>query len=207
MKQVFNLENIVILKGTLRDIEYSHTINDVEYNKANLIIYQPNGQEDIIALKFKKYSNKYKNGDTISLKGNLRSYSQKLQNGKNKVNLYVFTYFDVPILTQDEVYNKVVIDGRICKIDNLRINKNGKHSLHFILANNIVSNSGSQKINNYIPTCMWGKLAIDNQNLKVNDLVKITGQLHSRLYKKIKDNNDIEFKGAHELIVTEIEKV
>ena len=72
MKQVFNLENIVILKGTLRDIEYSHTINDVEYNKANLIIYQPNGQEDIISLKFKKYSNKYKNGDTISLKGNLR---------------------------------------------------------------------------------------------------------------------------------------
>ena len=53
---------------------------------------------------------------------------------------------------------------------------------------------------------MWGKLAIDNQNLKVNDLVKITGQLHSRLYKKIKDN-DIEFKVAHELIVTEIEKV
>ena len=146
MKQVFNLENIVILKGTLRDIEYSHTINDVEYNKANLIIYQPNGQEDIISLKFKKYSNKYKNGDTISLKGNLRSYSQKLQNGKNKVNLYVFKYFDVPILTQDEVYNKVVIDGRICKIDNLRINKNGKHSLHFILANNIVSNSGSQKL-------------------------------------------------------------
>lgn len=201
--------NEVILKGIIRDIAPSHVLNNIEYEKANLIVGREDGEDDILPLKFKKFSNRYKDGDKIELIGNLRSYSQKLSNGKNNVNLYVFTYFDTP-KTNDEfqdIVNRVKLDGRVCKIDELRITDSGKSNLHLIIANNIISNNSGQKLNNYIPSVMWGKIAIDNSDLKINDKVSVLGKLHSRLYKKKLDNNEIELRMAHELLIEEIEKM
>ena len=52
---------------------------------------------------------------------------------KNKVDLYVFTYFDTPELdTNDqEVINEFELDGRICKIDTLRTTSDGKTEYSF----------------------------------------------------------------------------
>ena len=56
--------NKISLRGYLRDIQYSHNVGDIEYEKANLICPNSFGKdEDIISLKYKKYSNKYKEGD------------------------------------------------------------------------------------------------------------------------------------------------
>ena len=117
----------------------------------------------------------------------------------------VFTYFDIP--DSNDIVNEVSIDGRICKIDQLRTTSSGKNNLHFILANNIISSS-NQKLNNYIPCVLWGRLAIDNADLQISDFVKLKGKLHSRIYKKIidKDTDEIEFRTAYELVVTEIER-
>ena len=131
--------NNIVLRGYLRDIEYSHNIGDIEYEKANLICPNSGGKDDdIISLRYKKYTNKYKDGDFIEINGNLRSYSTKVDN-KNNVQIYVFTYFDTPdVIT----VNNVELDGRICKINGLKKTKSGKEYLHFILANNIfVSNN------------------------------------------------------------------
>ena len=59
--------NEVILKGIIRDITSSHVINNVEYDQANLITTRHDGKEDILSLKFKKFSNIYKDGDEIEL--------------------------------------------------------------------------------------------------------------------------------------------
>ena len=54
--------NNIILKGLLRNIEYSHTIEGVEYNKAQLVSKRDGGREDVINLRFKKFSNPYEDG-------------------------------------------------------------------------------------------------------------------------------------------------
>ena len=120
--------NKIVLKGMIRNIEYSHSIGTVDYSKAELVVPKFNGEEDILPLRFKKFSNKYEDGQTITLSGNIRSYSEKLDNGQNHVHLYVFTYFDIPGVPEDgkELINSLDIDGRICKIDPLRTNKDGK---------------------------------------------------------------------------------
>lgn len=200
--------NEVILRGVIRDITSSHVINNVEYDQANLITTRNDGKEDILSLKFKRFSNVYSDGDKVELIGNIRSYSQKVSPTKNKVSLYVFTYFDTPS-TDFENYsdtnNEVLLDGRVCKIDDLRMTSNGKANLHFVLANNIISSDGSQKLNNYIPCVAWGKLAYALQTLTVSTSVRVKGELHSRTYKKQLDDGEIEIRTAHELVIKELE--
>ncbi len=195
--------NSVKLKGILRDVEHSHTIGDIEYDKADLIVQRENGIEDIISLRFKKFSNTYKDGDTVCLVGNVRSYSKQLLDGKNKVDIYVFTYFDSP--EEDDVTNSFVIDGRICKIENVRILPNGKKNIHFIVANNLVTSDG-KKLNSYLPCIAWGKTAQEISNMRVNDFVQISGKLQSREYKKYIAEDDFEIRIAHELYVDSILK-
>jgi hypothetical protein len=195
--------NNVKLKGILRDIEHSHSIGDIEYDKADLIVQRENGIDDIISLRFKKFSNTYKDGDTVSLVGNVRSYSKQLNDGKNKVDIYVFTYFDSP--EEDDITNSVIVDGRICKIEDVRILPNGKKNIHFIVANNLVT-SGGKKLNSYLPCIAWGKTAQEISNMCVNDFIQISGKLQSREYKKYIAEDDFEIRIAHEVYVDSVLK-
>ena len=195
--------NTIFLKGKLRDIQPSHKIGDIEYNKANLIVPRFDGKEDIISLRYKKFSNTmYNNGDTISITGNVRSYSHQLENGKNKYELYVFTYFDPQENISEDINNEVEIDGKICKIDPIRVTKNGKQNIHFILANNINLDNG--RINSYIPCVAWGKNAIQLKDAVVGDYLHFKAQLHSREYVKKLSDTESEIKVAHELVLIEI---
>ena len=197
--------NKINVKGILKNIQPSHTINDIEYDKADLVVTRKDGKEDILHLRFKKFSNPYKDNQEVSIIGNVRSYSQHLDNGKNKVELYIFTYFDPAELNEDdtEIINKFEIDGRICKMEELRKTKDGKSAIHFILANNLIIEETNQKLNSYLPCIAWGKLAKEIAQLKVNDRIEVVGELHSREYKKIIDqeSGEFEFRIAHECVI------
>ena len=197
--------NKIILSGQLRNIEYSHQIEDIVFNKALLIVPKENGQEDVINLKFKAFSNPYKENDRINIEGNIRSYSYKVDENKNKVIIYVFTYFDRP--ENEEIINHVELDGRICKINDLRVTQSGKHNVHFILANNLISSDNSKRLNSYIPCIAWGNLAKELSKLTVNTKLKVIGTLHSREHKKILDNGEIELRVAHELVIDHFEVI
>lgn len=196
--------NNIQLRGLIRNIQPSHKIQDIEYDQADLIVTRKNGKEDIVTIKFKKYSNKYKENDIVELTGNIRSYSQKLDNGKNKVNLYVFTYFDIP---PSEDNNKFEIDGRICKIEPLRITRDGKYNIHFILANNLIIEETGQKLNSYLPCIAWGNLARKIEKLNINDKLILNGEFHSREYKKAINESEFEFRVAHELVIQSFEVI
>lgn len=200
--------NKIVLKGMIRNIEYSHTIGTIDYDKAELIVAKGNGEEDVLPLRFKKFSNKYVNDQQIELVGNIRSYSEKI-NGKNKVHLYVFTYFDIPETDENdmEIINKLTLDGRICKIDDLRVNEAGKQSIHFILANNIITQSGAQKLNTYVPCVAFGQTAVELSKLHVSDKILIEGKFNSRLYKKTTESGELEIKTAYEGIVNSFQKL
>lgn len=192
--------NKVILQGTIKNIAPSHSINGIEYDKANIIVDRGNGREDIINLKFKKFSNPYKDNTTITLIGNIRTYSQKLEQS-NKVEVYVFTYFDE---TETETTNIVELDGRICKLNPLRKTQAGKDVIDFIIANNLKSED--QSLNCYIPCVAWGKLAKEIATNTVGDIICVKGQLQSREYKKRLSDDNFEIKVAHELNISEIVK-
>ena len=201
--------NEIILRGIVRNIRPSHTVNDVEYYQADVVTQRKDKKEDSVVIKFKKHINKYKELDKVELVGNIRSYTEQLSNGKNKVYIYVFTYQDYPVVSNDEddiLNNIFIVDGRICKINELRTTSNGKKNIHFILANNIFTSNG-QKINNYLPVTCWGNLAKQISNMNVNDRVTIKGELHSRTYHKFNDDNEKEYNVTYELLATLIDKM
>lgn len=196
--------NSITLTGHIRNIQPSHTIKNIEYEQADIVSTRDNGKEDIISIKYKKYSNKYKEGDAINLSGNLRSYSQKLPDGKNKVSLYVFTYFDIP---EEPKTNHLKLDGRICKIEPIRTTKSGKQNIHFLLANNLIIEETNQKLNSYLPCIAWGNVAKALSKLKVNDKIVVTGELHSREYKKMLNDTEFEFRVCHECYIQSFEVI
>jgi primosomal replication protein N len=197
--------NFIYLRGVVKNIRYSHTIGDTVFNKADLIVKRPDGREDLIILKFKEFSLPNREDKEIELIGNIRSFSQQL-NGKNKVEIYVFSYFDT-IDTQYDCTNIATIEGKICKKDTLRKTINGKHYIHYIVANNILTEDG-QKLNSYIPCVAWGKLAKEiESDYTVGDDVHLEGQLQSREYKKKLSEKEIELRIAHEMATTTIQKL
>lgn len=192
-----------MLTGIIKNITHSHNVNDIEYCKADLIVPGYKGSDDIIDLRFKKCLTPNINNDLISLTGTVRSYSYKVSENKNKVQIYVFTYFDKPFDTT--INNKVQLSGRICKIDPVIITRSGKSCVHAILANNIFVQEQDIKINNYIPIVFWGNLCNKASSFKINDQLQIIGQLHSRTYTKTYEDGSIEIKTAHEVVVLNYE--
>lgn len=201
--------NEIRLKGLLRDIRFSHSLLDTEYYKADLITTRPDGKEDVIDLRFKQFSNPYQEEQVVELQGNIRSYSYRDENNRNRVNIYVFTYFDIPQADEDgyETSNGFELTGRVCKIDPLLKTPQGKEVIHFILANNIISEEKHQKLNNYIPCVAWGNMAKKLANLQVNDMLYVKGELHSRTYKKMLDNGEVEFRTAHECVISQFKMI
>ena len=199
--------NNIRLKGIITNIEPSHVIQGIEFNKANLIVPREDGGEDSLNIRFKRFSNPYEDNQEITLCGNVRSYSSRLEDGKNKVELYVFTYFDQPELNENdqEETNRLDIDGRICKIDPVKRTRSGKKNIHMILANNLIVSDGAKKLNSYIPCIAWGEVAERLSKLSVNTQLSIRGELHSREYKKNLPDGSFEFRVAHECLIKDFE--
>lgn len=196
--------NDVFLTGIIKEIEHSHDIDGISFDKAKLLCKRSNGQEDTINLRFKSFSNHYSENDEIVLKGNIRSYSHKTEDGKNKVTIYVFTYFD----ESEDVFegnNVVHITGRICKMNELRKTRTNKNNVHFIVANNLISGDTGKRLNSYIPCIAWDKLAVDLSKLPVNSKVDLIGQLHSREHTKTYEDGTKEIRVAHELMIEAFE--
>ncbi len=201
--------NKITIQGIIKDIQFSHIVAEIEYYKANVLVKRENDKEDIIPVKFKRFCNKFNDGDTVTFIGQLRTYSDTDENGINHVHPYVFTYFDTPELVAEdgtELYlrsnNYVQLDGNICKKGELRKTKTGLDVLDFTIANNI--KNGTSTFNIYMPVVAWGKQAKQISKLSIGDKLNIVGHFTSRTYKKKTNENDFEYRIAYEINVDEI---
>lgn len=195
--------NEVKLKGIIRNIQYSHNIGDITYDKAELIVNRSNGQEDLINIKFKRFSNLNMENDEVALKGNIRTFTDRLED-RNVVQQYVFTYFDEPKFSSETATNEVIIDGEICKLNDMQILSNGKHLIRFVILNKIEKSNTS--LNSYIHCVAFGRLAKIVSTFKVGDNVVINGEMHSHTYKKAISEDNFELRLSHEVFVTDINK-
>ena len=179
----------------------------MEFGRAHLVVKRDKETSDILNVRFKKYTNPYEENSIVSFSGNVRSYSERLACGKNKVELYVFTYFDQPDLDENdqEYTNFLELDGRICKIDAIRKTKNGRKSIHLIIANNLIVSDGSKKLNSYVPCIAWGEVAEKLSTLPVGEKISVVGKLHSREYKKTLEDGSFEFRVAHEVEIEDFQ--
>ena len=57
--------NDIYLRGILKEVEPSHEIDGITFDKAKLICKREDGKEDAINLRFKSFSNKYSENDEI----------------------------------------------------------------------------------------------------------------------------------------------
>lgn len=187
--------NKIQLKGILKNIQPSHNIGEIEYYKANLLVTKENGKEDLLNIKFKRFSNKYNENDLVTLIGNIRTYNQKI-NGKNKVEVYVFTYFDQP--EDESIINEVELKGTLCKSNGLRKTRVGKDVIDFIVLSNV------NNLYSYIPCVAWGKEAKQISKMNLGEEISIKGQLVSREYKKMLDDKNFQIKVAHEVNISEL---
>lgn len=194
--------NNIILRGVVRNPQYSHTIGNSEFYSAQLLVKNNNGTDSVLNLKFKHSSARVENGDYVELTGNVRSFSRK-EKDKNKVDIYVFTYFDAPDRDiDDSVVNHFIIDGNICKKSpEIRTTSTGKEVMQFIIANNIIT--GTKKLNSYLPCICWGKDALLVSQLQVGSRVVLEGELRSRTYTK-KEDDELTIHVAHELYVSDL---
>lgn len=148
--------NKITLNGIIKNISLSHNADSVQYDKANLITKREDGKEDVVIIKFKDALPHPIENEQVLFTGNLRTYTSKSDNGKNNVELYVYTQFaPVELVDEDgnELYlksnNYVELSGNICKKGELRKTRTGLSVIDFILANNI--DSYGNKIGSYIP--------------------------------------------------------
>lgn len=194
--------NNIILKGVLRNIQYSHTIGNSEFYSAQLLAKNDNGSDSVLNLKFKQSSAGVEDGDYVEFVGNVRSFSRR-EGDKNKVDIYVFTYFDAPSRDVDDaIVNHFCIDGNLCKRQSeLRTTPSGKEVQQFIIANNIITST--KKLNSYLPCICWGKDAILMSQLPIGTHVIVEGELRSRTYTKI-ENEETVIHVAHELYVSDV---
>lgn len=194
------MQNNIYLSGIITDIRYSHTFKGVSYSKANLLVINSNGKESIINLQFKTSSCPYRNNEQIQLVGNVRSKSFH-SNGSNHLVLYVFTYFDIPEVVDDSVYNQLILEGSIAKVYSLNKFSNGDCSNQIVIKNSL----DKATIDNYIPCILWNSLARISSKLSIDTQVKAIGELRSRQYQKYLPDGSYEFRVAHEVLITSLE--
>lgn len=194
--------NSVKISGIVTDVQYSHLIQDKSFYSIRVEACTEESTKDQILVKFKAQEKPELEGKHITLEGSIRSYSYRVSETQNRVQLYVSTYEDC-IQPSDEFINEVCVDGRICKISDLYVPRKGECSIHFILANNIPVKDS--RINSYIPCVARGDIARIISECKVNTQLVLRGVLHSREHTLKSDEESVRL--VHELVVTDVEVV
>jgi len=150
------------------------------YFRGTVKITKKNGIANILPVVTEEETavKEFKKGTTVKIAGNLRTYNFE-ENGKKKVDIYIFAYRIKPAKQTKPPLNFVMLEGYICKPLVNRTLKAGKKIAVVVIANN-----RGQGNTNYLPCVFYQKLADKVNSLKIGDFVRVTGRFQSRTYKK-----------------------
>ena len=133
----------------------------------------------------------------ISVKGQFRSRDLTDNNGKLKVQLYVYVK-EICEVDSNVYFNQVNLTGYVCKKPTLRTSPSGKQISDLLIACNYSKDKTA-----YIPTIVWGKFARKAGKFAVGTEISLNGRFQSRKYTK-EINGNIEELVAYELSASSI---
>lgn len=195
--------NSIKLRGTITEVKESFKAFDGEYFNFIVSVTRLSGTKDEIPVVCKKSFAEVDivEGQRVSIDGTVRTRSILLENGKSKLDVYVFGF--VSACTEDTDLNTVNLEGFICKETVLRVTPFKKEVCDAIIA---VNNTRVNK-SYYIPLIAFFNTAHKVNGMVPGDKVNLTGRFQSRVYNKKLSETEFEERTAYEIVIADINKV
>ena len=188
--------NRVQLCGTVDSAPaLSHVNHGVTFYKFTLAVERLSGLADkltVIAAQPLLESAAIREGDTATVRGQLRSFNNKSGQGSRLV-ISVFAQ----TLTPDEgqPLNRIFLSGILCKQPILRRTPLGREICDMILAVNRRYGRAD-----YLPCIAWGAVAQQTALLHTGQRLTVEGRVQSRVYTK-NDNGVLTDRTAYEVSI------
>lgn len=208
---VTTINNKACLIGRLRgkfEHNYTSSVNNEKYYKANIAVARKSGQEDNVRIMvperlIKDNFETFERGVYIKVCGSLCSHLHT-EAGKNRLRLYVFVETIELYLHQEvpEFNNCIYLKGRIHKAPYMRTARGSGKTITDLFIT--VIRKGNKW--DFISCLTWGGGALMAGKLKIGDEIILKGRLQSRVYFE-RYNGDplIGFKrDVHEVSVFQI---
>lgn len=175
--------NSIIVSGIIIDRFYSHTFNNTDYYTVYLSV--PRGEDqDIFKVIISEYNLNYNvyelsYGDTVKVKGIIRSRSIQTLNNKSNLDIFVFGVY-IKKISNEEYYvipdrNLVCIEGTICRKVYLHSFNNRPVS-----SGMIACNRENQFRADFIPIYASNHLSEFICDKNIGDTIQIYGRLQAR---------------------------
>lgn len=191
-------ENVVQLAGKLVELKVIWATNDIVICEGNLQIIRDSGVSDYIPILFDNTSGSIKIDSFVRLTGQFRSRDIPKEDGKIKVQLYVYVNY-ITELAEPVYTNEIELNGYVCKKPILRNTPSGKQITDLLIACNYSKDKSA-----YIPVIAWGREARKSGKYAIGTKVKLDGRIQSRKYTKQINELTEEFV-AYELSANSIE--
>ncbi|HZK57395.1 MAG TPA: single-stranded DNA-binding protein [Clostridia bacterium] len=203
---LINTNVVTIVGKVVGDKKFSHEIYGEGFYIYNIEIPRLSDVVDRLPLTVSDrllIEEGLKDGDTVKVEGQLRSYNKFIDNS----NRLVLTVFAKHITFSEDGKelknpNKIFLEGYICKPPVYRETPFGREITDLLVAVNRLYNKSD-----YIPTIAWGRNARFSSNLDVGDKIRIWGRIQSRQYQKRYPDGNVENKVAYEVSISKMEKI
>ena len=137
-------------------------------------------------------------GDTVTVRGQLRSFNNKSGLGSR---LVISVFAHTLEAGGETPFNLIQLSGTLCKPPNLRVTPMGRDICDLMLAVN-----RKYGRSDYLPCITWGLKAREASYWDTGTTVSLEGRIQSRSYIKLIGGEPVE-KTAFEVSVTEIEEL
>ena len=186
------------------DFEYSHRIMGENFYTATLKSERTSGVFDYIQftvsdrlIEITDLSDMY-----VRIKGQYRSFNKHNGDGTSKLILSLFVKEIEEIETEEFPYNRITLNGFICKEPIYRTTPLGREIADVLLA--VQRKYGKS---DYIPCIAWGRNANFVGSLSIGSQIKVSGRIQSRDYKKKLDDGTIVERTCNEVSISSVELV
>lgn len=187
-------ENTILLRGELQDLpQFSHENHGKRFYRFYLKVSRLSGAVDIlpvIASEQQLNAMDLSGGAMLQVQGQIRSHNLRADGARR---LLIFVFANEVMTTDEPPTNQVVLQGKLCRMPNLRRTPLGRDICDVMLAL-----PRAFKRADYLPCILWGRTAQEVAACNTGDEIRIEGRFQSRVYNKVTDS------GAEERTTYEI---
>lgn len=204
MESTINSTNSITINGKIgSDFQISHQVYGEVFYSFFLESKRLSCACDILPVIISErllVNENFKQGDEITISGQIRSYNRPDANRTHLV-LSIFVK-SIAVCEDKDAINSVFLNGFICKAPVYRTTPFGREIADILIAVNRAYGKSD-----YIPAICWGRNAKFAAELPVGTNISIYGRMQSREYQKRLNEEEFITKTAYEVSVSRIEIV